>query len=94
MLPELNKKICDKNSCMIVSNDPNGIGTGRMYQPDQECQHLPSAWPVNRDNICISPKEANNFYPLDKNVLYTSQRLSSPGGGQMIQGAGDYKMLQ
>jgi hypothetical protein len=93
MLPELNKKVCDKNSCMIVGNDPNGLGTGRMYQPEQECQYLPSAWPVGRDNVCVSPKEAGNFYPLDKNVYNTSQRLSVPGGGKMILDAGDHKML-
>lgn len=93
MLPELNKKVCDKNSCMIVANNPDGLGTGRMYQPDQECQYLPSAWPVSKNNVCVSPKEAGNFYPLDKNVYNTTQRLSVPGGGRMIQDAGDHKML-
>lgn len=93
MLPEMNKFVCDKSTCKLIGNDPNGLGTGRVYQPVQECANLPSAWPVDgKNNVCITPKDAANYYPLDESVYKTSQRVAVPGGGVQVQG-GDHRMI-
>jgi hypothetical protein len=89
MLPEVNKWVCDKHSCRLIGNDANGLGTGRVYS-EEKCDNLPSAWPTNQQaNMCVTPQELSNYYPLDTNVYNSVQRLTSQGGAQMVREGGD-----
>lgn len=91
MLPEVNKFVCNSGTCRLIPGDPNGVGTGRVYSDQQqECSNLPSAWPSGvSPDICVPPKSAGNYYPLDNKTYETVQRQSVPGGGKMVQDGGD-----
>ena len=94
MLPEINKWVCDKHSCRLIGNDPNGLGTGRVYNPNEKCDNLPSSWPTQQQtNSCVSPRELSNYYPLDQNVYNSVQRLTQ-SGGVMVREGGDPRTHQ
>jgi hypothetical protein len=89
MLPEVNKWVCDKHTCRLIGNDENGLGTGRVYS-QEKCSNLPEAWPTNmQQNVCVTPNDLSNYYPLDANIYNTTQRLTVQGGAQMVREGGD-----
>lgn len=94
LLPEETKQVCDKHSCRFIPNDQNGLGLGRVYS-NEKCDNLPEAWPVNQQaNSCITPQDAHNFYPLDRNVYNTVQRLTVQGGAIPVKEGGDPRVHQ
>lgn len=94
MLPEANKFVCDKNTCRMVTNDPNGLGTGRVYNSDpQDCQAFSTchAGGNNNPNACMTPQDAFNYYPAK--MGNQMDRITVPGGGMVGEG-GDPKLFQ
>lgn len=85
MLAEANKFMCDKNTCRLVSNDPNGLGTGRVYAPeDQNCQTMGVCGQSTAPNACMTPQDAFNYYP--SNQQREMGRASVPYGGNVRDG--------
>lgn len=94
MVPEVNKFVCNSGTCRLIQGDPNGLGTGRVYSNQgTECPNLPSAWPQNSPDVCVPPKMAGNYYPLDQGTYATIQRQAVPGGGMMVKEGGDSSAL-
>ncbi len=90
MVPEVNKFVCNTGSCRLISGDPNGIGTGRVYSNQNgDCKNLPSTWPQSNKDVCVPPELAGNYYPLDKKTYNTIQRNAIPSGGMIIKDGGD-----
>ena len=88
MLPEANKFVCDKNTCRLVSNDPNGLGTGRVYsQEGTDCATMGVCGKSN-PNACMTPQDAFNYFPGRQ-----MGRLTVPGGGYVHEG-GDPSLYQ
>jgi hypothetical protein len=93
MLPEVNKWVCDKHSCRLIGNDPNGVGTGRVYSNEARCENLPEAWPYDmQQNTCVTPQDLSTFYPLDPSINSSVQRLTVQGGAIPVREAGDSRM--
>jgi hypothetical protein len=84
MLPEANKFICDKKSCRLVTNDSNGLGTGRVYSPeDASCASMGVCGnPV--PNACMTPQDAFNYFPPQ--AAQQMGRITVPGGGLVGEG--------
>jgi hypothetical protein len=85
MVPEANKFVCDKSTCRLVTNDPNGIGTGRVYSPDDtNCETMGVCGKTNVPNACMTPQDAFNYYPGNQGSYV--DRLTVPYGGQVKEG--------
>ena len=93
MLPELNKWSCNANTCKLVPNDPNGLGTGRIYsEKGPNCPGLPAAWPITQGiNSCVPPHDNFRYYPDHNTNGPQAQRVAVPGGGNPLSG-GDPKV--
>jgi hypothetical protein len=91
MLPEANKFICDKATCRLVTNDPNGLGTGRVYSPDDtNCATMGVCGKTAKPNTCMTPQDAFNYYPTKQTEM---GRLTAPFGGKVSEG-GDPTLYQ
>jgi hypothetical protein len=90
MLPEKYMFVTDGRIGKMVVNNPNGIGTGRKYytfQQDAECKDLPSAWPGDKKNQCVSPLDNFAYLgDLDRKDMPNTDRVAVPGGGCMMSG--------
>ena len=85
MMPEANKMICDKNTCRLVSNDPNGLGTGRVYSSeDANCQTMGVCGQQANPNACMTPQDAFHYYPGKQGA--GMNRLTMPYGGKVHEG--------
>lgn len=92
MLPEADKFVYDKNNGRLMSNDPNGLGTGREYYTngDNNCNVFGTC-ANNVPNACMKPEDAFNYYPTQLNN--TMERITVPGGGKVREG-GDPRLYQ
>tara|TARA_B110000238_G_C15906814_1_gene344404 strand:+ start:217 stop:705 length:489 start_codon:yes stop_codon:yes gene_type:complete len=62
MLPEKNKFKCNFQSCEVVHNYDNGIGTGRMHTEISNClKNLNGNEFELEDNLCISGNSGNKL---------------------------------
>ena len=91
MLPEANKFVCNQNTCRLVSNNPNGIGTGRVYSDEPNNCALGNCQPQGNPNSCMTAQDAFNYYPVK---AQQTGRLTMPSGGRAITEAGDPRMYQ
>ena len=84
MLSEANKFVYDKRGGRLVANDPNGLGTGRVYSPeDQNCVTMGVCGQPTMPNACATPQDAFNYYPMKQNEM---GRLTIPYGGNVNEG--------
>ena len=94
MLPEKTRVVCDPHNCKRVLVDENGLGEGREYvtnPPNNIIDPLKKS-EINIENICTTPEQSLNYYPIDKNVYNRPIRPAVPGGGDLLSG-GDPSML-
>jgi hypothetical protein len=90
MLPEKYVQECNANFCKVVINDVNGIGTGRKYysQGINQCDNLPSAWPViKQPNMCATPLDNFAYLgDLERAMMPQMLRVAVPGAGNVLDG--------
>ena len=61
MLPESSKVTCNKNNCNVSNTDANGIGQGRNYNSNNECNTID--WEINqKKNCCSTSEDLFNYY--------------------------------
>ncbi len=90
-LPEVNKVKCDAHNCEIVAFDPNGLGQGRVFTDDQNCDNVGQ---VNLPpNGCAKPEDNLRHYGSQQAPQNNVQRQAVPGGGEMMTG-GDNRVYQ
>ena len=88
MLNELNLKSCNKNSCETISLDKNGIGQGRKYDNNRQCNSFPKI-PNNNNYSCCA--ESNDLFNYYNHIDTKAQgellpRVTIPRGGQALYG--------
>ena len=88
MLPEQYMFVTDGRTSKMVLNDVNGLGTGRQHytfgRPAENCENLPSTWPVEqKQNNCASPMDRFNYIG-DIQPTPTGMRQAIPGGGMVM----------
>lgn len=90
MLPEKYIQECNANFCKVVINDVNGVGTGRNYysQGINQCDNLPSAWPViKQPNMCATPHDNFAYLgDLERSMMPNMLRVAVPGAGNVLDG--------
>lgn len=94
-LPEKYMFVTDGRIGKMVLNDANGIGTGRKYyvfDQDQDCTKLPSAWPGSSQNNCSTGLDSLAYLGMLSDSMPDPSRVAVPGGGAMLSG-GDPKVL-
>ena len=95
MLPEKTRVLCDQHRCKEVLVDENGFGQGREYVTNGKNKILdPLMEPEMKldDNMCVSPFDNFNYYPVIKNYS-VDVRVAVPGGGNVLSG-GDPSVYQ
>lgn len=96
MLPEKYTQLCNKNSCIVVGNDPKGLGLGRNYNSVDNLKgdNAGSNPLANGKNICGLPYDNFSYYGFNEGSnLENVQRNTIPAGGIPMSG-GDNSVRQ
>ena len=83
-LPEVNKVKCDANNCEIIAFDPKGLGQGRIYSDEPNCENVGQVNLPN--NGCSKPEDNLRHYGSQTDSKNNLQRQTVQGGGQMLTG--------
>lgn len=86
MLPEKDMQICNSNNCVVVPNDPNGLGLGRQYHSVPTNPKIKN--PKPSENKCTSLEDDFKLYG-DFN-LSNLARNSMPFGGRLNDEPNNY----
>lgn len=95
MLPEESRVMCDASTCKTITNDPNGLGTGRQYETNAnsksrneflKAKQNEQAFMRQNTNCCTSREDDLKYFPFDMAPGEGAPRVAVPGGGRPMTG--------
>ena len=88
MLPEKELTNCNEKGCVTNPSVFEGIGSGRVYSPNEPRDKCPGMNTMNdRTNCCATVNDLNRYYPDSKiQGEEFGSRYTMPSGGKMLSG--------